>query len=561
MLNKSEFEGRLQLFKKPFELTVKDFATTVGYLDEKLMAPLHRLNVPLAILIGGATNVGKTAIIKHLFIDEMGRQRFGKFFEENVKSKKQPDITRHISRLPYGTKDPSHSGIVIYDMPGLGADENFVDRIARAALGMELTPWEEEEWEEDIKDEKGIEVIEVIGVREAEVTVVIDGKEQKRKRNRIKRRKELREVEFHLYSLPKALHSPAKYEVKWVPVADVPRIIHDRPLTCLYIVNSASDTLGELQTHVTWLKEKFDKVVFAKTFRDQMETEEWDDSRKNRRIADLDDILGEDAVWINGRSGEGADGVARRLLELNEYVGVMAEHLGFEVRCRQLFSACQQIPGVIIPAFFSQALEKDAHISVAIKKDVDTELSDILSFLTYFLIHIVYTEDPENDPQIETFHENVQQFTAELKDTAVEKKRVSVRRNLWGFWEKLGNLFGGPDYKTTFYNVNQLARTPASLGQLYYWVYTLIHEREAQESESVIVPKKVPEEKGLEWFVNQFQPYEDLLRSDADDAAWNFYQAIGTDTLTNFFQIHHPEVMPVHKPTHLAKDEAEESTE
>ena len=53
MLNKSEFVGRLQLFKNPSELTVEDFATTVGDLDANLMAPLHRLNVPLAILIGG----------------------------------------------------------------------------------------------------------------------------------------------------------------------------------------------------------------------------------------------------------------------------------------------------------------------------------------------------------------------------------------------------------------------------------------------------------------------------------------------------------------------------
>ena len=77
----------------------------------------------------------------------------------------------------------------------------------------------------------------------------------------------------------------------------------------------------------------------------------------------------------------------------------------------------------------------------------------------------------------------------------------------------------------------------------------------------MIAPEKVPEVVGLKWFVDQFQPYEDLLGSDADDAAWKFYQEIGTDTLTNFFQTHHPEVMPVHKPTHLAKDEAEESTE
>lgn len=143
----------------------------------------------------------------------------------------------------------------------------------------------------------------------------------------------------------------------------------------------------------------------------------------------------------------------------------------------------------------------------------------------------------------------------------MEDKRVSVRRSLWGFWEKLGSFFGGPDYKTISHTVKELSRTPESLGRLYYWVYTLIHDRETQENDSVIVPEKVPVEVGLDWFVKQFQPHEDLLRSDADDAAWNFYQAIGTDTLTNFFQTYHPEVMPVHKPTHLAKDEAEESTE
>ena len=349
MLNKSEFEGRLQLFRNPSELTAEDFATTVGDLEANLMAPLHRLNVPLGILIAGAPNVGKTAVIKHLFIDEMGRQRYGKFFEENVKSKNQPDVTQHISRLPYGSGDPSHPGIVIYDIPGLDSDLGAVDRIARAALGMELTPWEDEEG-----DEKGIEVIEDIGVREA--TRLIEGKKQKV--NLIKRRKELREVEFHIYHLPEALHLPAQYEVKWVPVAEVPNILNDRPLTCLFVVNGASDQLKreELQEKVTLFKERFDgKVVFAKTFKDKME-EEWDDKRKDQQEAILDDVLGEDAPWVNGITGEGADRLAMQLLQRNGFAGIMGMHLNVEMRCRQLFSACQQIPGVIIPAFFSQDL-------------------------------------------------------------------------------------------------------------------------------------------------------------------------------------------------------------
>lgn len=580
MINQSEFQERLQFFKYPSELTVKDFASTdyLKYLEkENLMAPLHRLKEPLAILVVGATNVGKTAVIKHLFIDEMGRQRYGKFFEENVRPKDEPDVTRHISRLPFGS-DPENpsQGIVIYDTPGLASDEDHVDRIARAALGMEVTQWDQEEWEVEIEDEKGIEIIEVLGSREAPHTYYKkhpDGRLVKDSKGRpivkkevmetkIKRRKELREVECHIYHIPEALHSPAEFEVKWVPVAEVPKIVNDRTLTCLYVVNSADNTLAPdtLRKHVAELKEIFEgNVVFAKTFRDGFET--WSDRKIDERLADLDDILGADAVWVNGSTGDGVDGLSMQLMAKNGFGGSMGKHLNVEFKCRRLFSACQQIPGVIIPALFSRAVKDNAFLSEALAKDVDRELSDILSFLTYFFIHVIYTVDPEKDPHIETFHENVKQFTAELKDSVIDDKPVALRRALRGFWEKLGSLFGWDDWRTTYRIVQELARTPESLARLYYWVYTVIHERERKEKASVIVPEKVPEVVGIEWFVEAFQPYEDLLGSDADDAAWKFYQAIGTDTLTNFFQIHHPEVMPVHKPTHLAKDEAEESTE
>ena len=567
MLTKSAFDERLNIFKNISTLSVDNFETSVGDITKNLTAVLHGLkNVNMSIIVGGDSNVGKTAVIKHLFVDSMGRQRYGKFFEENVKSKNQPDVTISVTRLPFGSGDPSHPGIVIYDIPGLDADETGVNYIAKVALGDEITPWVDDEWEDEIKDQKGIK-IEVIRSREEDFPEKIDGKDRTRKRIKIERRKELQQVPFHFYSLPPTLHAPAEYEVKLVSVNDISKIIGDRPLTCLFIVDGSSSSLHReiLQERVAWVKEKFDgKVVFAKTFRDKLEESDWDKERIDERESLLNNILGADRVnsfWINGKTGEGVDTVAMQIMKLNGYDNQMGTQLEIEIESRRLFSASRQIPGVIIPAFFTQALPKDAYISQALAKDAETELSDILSFLTNFLIATVYI-DPDKDPYIETFRENLKKFIASMKDSIIDEKVAALRRKRT-MWERLGRWwFGGDEYKTVYHRVREIARTPEALANVYYWVYTIIHAKELKRSEDMIEPTKVsvinpkvPEEEGIKWFVDQFKPHEELIMSNDDEAGWIFYQAIGTDTLTNFFQTYHPEILPIHKPTH------EESTE
>jgi hypothetical protein len=256
----------------------------------------------------------------------------------------------------------------------------------------------------------------------------------------------------------------------------------------------------------------------------------------------------EDAVWVNGLTGEGIDRLAYALLKQHGFQGAIAPHLSVELKSQRLLSASQQIPGVIIPAFFSQAFAERA----------ETALSSLLSFLAGFLIYLVYSEDPSNDPEIQAFEEKAKEFTDALKESEVEEKQVPRYIPATSLLEKLGEVFWS-DFKFRYINVTELSRTPEVLAQFYYWIYTVIYDRENLEDASVIEGLMVPEAEGRQWFVDQFKPHEELFLSNSD--SWKFYQAIGADALTKFFETHHPEVLPVYKQTDLAKDEDEASTE
>ena len=507
MLNELQFRERCQAVEYTPRLTFDQIALSMGedLINKTIASALHRLDKSMAVIIAGDPNVGKTALIKHLFTDEVLLERYGEFFSEHEKhfeSLDQPDLTQEISKLPLGrVQDPDTQGLIIYDTPGLGSDFPEIANTARVALGMEqVAP-------------------------------------------------RLTHVRVRFYSLPEALHEPAEFDEKEIPIDEVTQLLNDRELTCIFVVNGASDQLSRevLKSNVNWLRKHFEnKVVFVKTFRDQLETWtnkpmiEGEKGRRDRRYEDLDAILGEEAVWVNGATGEGIDRLAHALLGLHGYQGYIGQHLSVEMKCQRLLSASQQIPGVIIPAFFSMALADDAA----------TQLSDLLSFLAGFLIHIVYTEDPSKDSGIQAFQEEVKRFTDALKDAEVKSSMVWRYEPPEGFWENvlaiLHSPFGGI-YGLKLAPGTRLSRTPETLAQFYYWVYTLIHDRENREDVSVIEGALVPEAEGLKWFVDQFQPHQRFFSEDEDP--WKFYQAIGAEALTKFWETHHPEVLPVYKQT------------
>ena len=515
MLNRSQFrDRRIAVDEDISGLTFDEMTLPVvdSPTHENIASTLHRINKPIAVILAGETNAGKTSLVKHLFTEEMFRKRYdGSLEDEPQPSWDLSDVTTPISRLPLGIAQ-NPKGIVLYDTPDLASDSPAIDNTARVALGME------------------------------------------------QRAPKLQEVEFRAYNLPDDLHGSAQFDEKTIPVDDVRHLLKkDGELTCIYVVNAAVDALKPeaLAEKVTWLREQFEgKVIFAKTFQDKLEA--WQNTpmeaggkgRKDRRDEDLDAILGKDAVWVNGRTGEGIDGLVNALLKLHGCQGSIGTSLSVELKRQRLFSASLQITGLLIPAFFSRALAEEA----------TTQLPYLLSFLAGAVRHLVSTEEPSQNPEIQaTFEEKVKRFTEALKKSAVEEKFVSRIKDIeeMGFWEKLIEISGSvftrlpPGFR--YINVTELSRTPEVLAELYYWMYSLLYEMDKMEDVSVIETPKVPAAAGRKWFLDKFQVWKERFPSfsgehpESTAKLWEFYHLPGDGEygLAFFLGFHHPEAVPV----------------